>query len=217
VWARYEQKVEVEPPYVALESMLYSAGFPGRSVLISRIRPAAHGYFPAGIWEGYEGRDGFVNEWYSKHLTAMQEPSLLALPATQGEAYRFIWLRTFHHPIAIRLWRENSPAQLVALELDGRGGYEPGIIIKNKSRRLSEQEWLEFLRRLNQTTYWTMPTEDPREGGNDGAQWILEAVREGRYHLVERWSPRSGEYRAACLYLLKIAGIGIAENDRDVY
>ena len=217
LWARYQQKVEIEPPYVSLESMLYPAGFPGRSVLISHIKPSAKGYFPAGAWKGYEGRDGFVSEWYAKHLAAMNEPSLLASPSTQREVYRFIWLRTFHHPLAIRLWRENSQAQLVAIELDGRGGYEPGAIIKDKPRRLTEQEWLEFLRLLNQTNYWTMPAEDPEISGFDGAQWILEAVREDRYHLVERWSPRRGEYHAACLYLLKIADIGLAGNDRDVY
>jgi hypothetical protein len=45
-----------------------------------------------------------------------------------------------------------------------------------------------FLARLNQTHFWTMPTDSPRYG-KDGSQWILEGVNDGKYHLVARWSP----------------------------
>ena len=61
-----------------------------------------------------------------------------------------------------------------------------------------------------------MPTEDSRLG-NDGAQWILEGMKDGRYHVVDRWSPDGGDYRAACLHLLKLSGLGVNPKGVDVY
>ena len=45
------------------------------------------------------------------------------------ESYRFLWLRTFHKPIAVRVWSADSRYYLVVKELSGQGGYEPGRII----------------------------------------------------------------------------------------
>lgn len=38
------------------------------------------------------------------------------------EIYRFLWLRTFHHPIAVAAVALEGGAQLRFVELDGRGG-----------------------------------------------------------------------------------------------
>jgi hypothetical protein len=201
---------------VLFDDSLHKAGFPGNSRALSALEPSSDKYFPSGTWSGYEGSDEFVSNWYSSRLAAMKEPSLLNLPAKPTHVYRFVWLRSFHRPIAVRVWRENCRSYLVAKELDGRGGYEPGKLVHDKRKPLTETEWLGFLRLLNQTNYWQMPTEI-HEGGNEGAEWILEGIRDGRYHIVERWSPRAGEYRAACLYLLNAAGLGVTETDPDVY
>jgi hypothetical protein len=37
----------------------------------------------------------------------------------------------------------------------------------------------------------------------DGARWILEDVRDGKYHLVDRWSPDTGTFREAALLLVQ--------------
>jgi hypothetical protein len=66
--------------------------------------------------------DDFRREWYTEHLAAMSEPALMAGP---GETYRFLWLRSFHHPIAIRLSCTNGTCQLAAVRTGGKGGYEP--------------------------------------------------------------------------------------------
>jgi hypothetical protein len=47
----------------------------------------------------------------------------------------------------------------------------------------------------------------------DGAQWVLEGVRLGTYHVVDRWSSRGIPYRGAVLRLLELAEIEI----RSVY
>ena len=45
-----------------------------------------------------------------------------------------------------------------------------------------------------------MPDGDEKEVHLDGAQWILEGVRNGKYHVVDRWSPEKGD---------PVRGIGI--------
>ncbi|HZS09585.1 MAG TPA: hypothetical protein VFD58_32455, partial [Blastocatellia bacterium] len=69
---------------------------------------------------------------------------------------------------------------------------------------ITQSEWDEFVRQLGAICYWKLATKDDALG-NDGAEWILEGIRENRYHLVNRWSPESGGYREACLYLLKLS------------
>jgi len=148
--------------------------------------------------------DSFRNEWYSKHLEAMDESSLNSI-AESDETYRFLWLRSFHHPIAIRVWRKGEERKMVFKELDGAGGYEPGKLIANRSRRLTTDEWDNFIKLIQQTSYWQLPTEG-KNGGKDGAQWVLEGKKDKQYHIVDRWSPEGRSYREACLYLLKLSG-----------
>jgi hypothetical protein len=154
--------------------------------------------------QGINSLDSFRNEWYSKHLKAMDESSLNSI-AESDETYRFLWLRTFHHPIAIRVWRKGEERNMVFKELDGAGGYEPGKLIANRSRRLTTDEWDKFIKLLQRASYWRLPAES-KNGGKDGAQWILEGKKDEQYHVVDRWSPEGGSYREACLYLLKLPG-----------
>ena len=148
--------------------------------------------------------DSFRNEWYSKYLKAMDVSSLNSI-AESDETYRFLWLRTFHHPIAIRVWRKGEERNMVFKELDGAGGYDPGKLIANRTRRLTTDEWDKFIKLLQQASYWQLPKES-KNGGRDGAQWILEGKKDEQYHVVDRWSPEGGSYREACLYLLKLSG-----------
>lgn len=167
-------------------------------------RPSSEIMSQGSSSQGINSLDSFRNEWYSKHLKALNEP---ALPSIEGanETYRFLWLRSFHHPIAIRVWRIGEERNIVFKELDGAGGYEPGKLIANKTRRLTADEWDKFIDLLQKTSYWQLPTES-KDFGLDGAQWVLEGKKDEQYHIVDRWSPRSGSYLEACSYLLKLSG-----------
>jgi hypothetical protein len=46
--------------------------------------------------------DTFINQWYSKMLFALGEPVVSNYHGDK-EIYRFTWLRTFHHPVSVRL------------------------------------------------------------------------------------------------------------------
>lgn len=41
-----------------------------------------------------------------------------------------------------------------------------------------------------------------RDPGVDGAQWIIEGVRNKTYHVVDRWSPKDGSVRALGLFIV---------------
>ncbi len=191
-------KIERQSPYTC---------FPGLSIEIDAVDSKDVSYFPSGIFDVNAQQNQFTVNWYSKHLVAMNEPPLMSSLSKDSERYRFLWLRSFHRPVAVRLWRSGDETFLTVKQLDGAGGYEPGKLITNETRAITEEEREVFSQFLEQSCYWKLPTEDSGLAGADGAQWILEGVKEGRYHIVDRWSPKSGNYREACLYLLKLAGI----------
>jgi hypothetical protein len=76
--------------------------------------------------------------WYSQHLRAMSEPSL-SCGRPKGEVYRFLWLRTWGRPVAVRV--EAAPGDLfvAAVELDGAAG-RPGKV----SRRVEGRKGSEY-------------------------------------------------------------------------
>lgn len=181
--------------------------FPGLSEQTSINNQATTQYFPPSVFSKNKWQDQYASDWYSKHLKAMQEPSLYDPSNSEKESYRFLWLRSFDHPVAIRLFRSSGTPTLTVKELDGTGGHEPGHIILDKTRSIPESEWKSFRDVVEHQCYWRLANDNDKSAGNDGAQWILEAAREGRYHVVDRWSPSSGDYRELGLYLLKLAGL----------
>lgn len=194
-----------------------SAGFPGLARNVSQISKGKSGYFEKDEFAGrYATRDIFINDWYGKHLKAMGEPSLIEVYEPENEVYRFLWLRTFHRPIVVRVERSLNSTKLVFVELSGAGGYEPGSVVRKEERTIGDGQWCDFLTLLAKAGYWKLG-DDYDDSGNDGAQWILEGVREGRYHLVDRWTPDDGDYRAACIYLLNLSGIDTDKLGGDLY
>jgi hypothetical protein len=197
-----------------------TSGFPGKSRHISTLHVRESEYFPYGAYsDGWKGREASINYWYGKHLRAMGEESLVRLREPESEVYRFIWLRTFHHPVIVRLERTPHGATVVMKETDGQGGYEPGKLIVNRQIELTREEWCIFSQLIEDINYWNQPLELDAEGGNDGAQWILEGVRENRYTAVDRWSPDpiDSPIRQACMYLLELGDIETANLGHELY
>jgi hypothetical protein len=156
--------------------------------------------------------DEFSLEWYSEHLFEMKEP-LLFNRKTEKEIFRFTWLRTFDKPIAIRIEKSKKDYWLYWKKLNGKGGYEPGILITNRKKRISEREWLNFKKLIKKTDFWNM---DYAKGifGNDGSQWILEGANSTDYRVVDRWSPRNGDFYNACDYLISLTNLNIKEKNK---
>jgi hypothetical protein len=108
----------------------------------------------------------------------------------RATAYRFLWLRTFHHPIALRVViAPDGTADLIAKVSDGAGGYGPPPLIENQTKKLSGTEVADLLEQVNHANFWKLPTEEKRSLLSfemDGARWILEAVQDGNYHVVDK-------------------------------
>jgi len=80
----------------------------------------------------------------------------------------------------------------------GAGGYGPGKLIGNQTKKISKEVVDAFLAHVEEEKYWSLPTretQDPNVVNLDGAQWVLEGVRNGTYKLVDRWSPKDGPIR----------------------
>lgn len=188
----------------------------------ARAPAPAQPYFPPGrLGADLEGHE-FAATWYSTHLRALKEPSLVAMASDrQAHAYRFLWLRSFDPPIALRLdVSADGSGTLTVKATSGKGGFDPGALVTSRRRVMPRSEVRRFLARLATARYWELPTRFEQmvkvEPGGitvtlqvDGAQWIVEGVRSGRYHVVDRWSPRSGAYREAALWLLRRSGLSI--------
>lgn len=147
---------------------------------------------------------------YARHLRALREPSLIdASKNPKTHVYRFLWLRSFHSPIAIRLVvRENGSGFVVFRRTSGKGGYEPGRLVVNRTKPLSRRDVSWFLGLMEEQNFWELPTteRDPDIITLDGAQWIIEGVKQGKYHVAERWSPEKGPVRNLALTLIQLSG-----------
>ena len=197
------------------EDCAESKSFPGLSQKISELKKGKSSYFPIQISGDDMLPKNSVAGWYSKHLKAMNEKSLLDV-VDDAEIYRFLWLRTFHHPVFVKVVRYQGQIKLFTKELDGAGGYKPGKIIRNNEFAIKQEDFCEFLDLLEKANYWNLPVKND-DLGEDGAQWILEGIKNGRYYAVDRWTPEKGEYREACIYLLKLSGIDTDRLKDDLY
>ena len=194
-----------------------SKTFPGLSRKISEIKRGKSDYFPKNLFGNEFSPKDSQAGWYMNQLKAMGEKSLLAASNDGRQIYRFLWLRSFHHPIFIRIeHRSQYEFELFTKELDGAGGYEPGKSLRTGNFNISEEHWFEFLTLLENANYWKMSSAN-EDLGDDGAEWILEGVKDNHYHIVDRWSPRNGEYREACIYLLKLSGVDVDKLKDDLY
>lgn len=153
---------------------------------------------------------------FSPALKSFDEtPFCSEMKLKQGfESYRFLWMRSFHHPILIQLMnRGPGDATVTYKELDGKGGYGHGRLIENKS--INVYKWLgkgkladtmirgavDVIFRDANASVWEQPYELGQtigiDGttliGLDGATWTIEAVRNGNCHVVTRWSPERGD------------------------
>jgi hypothetical protein len=98
---------------------------------------------PLGITSRHYDEDAMMRHWFSRYLASMNEPTL-SCGRVKEASYRFLWLRSFQHPVAIRVVYDAGIATLTAVELDGAGGYTPGSEIRRITRRLAGKELSRF-------------------------------------------------------------------------
>ncbi|WP_263379487.1 hypothetical protein [Granulicella paludicola] len=170
-------------------------------------------YFPPKTFSENRQLDQLVISSYSRQLAALKEAPLWHV-SSNVRTYRFLWLRTFHHPIAVRLdIRPNGAGALTTKITDGAGGYAPGKLITDKTINLSKDDVDTVLDNIQRTKFWSLPTSE-KSYGDDGAQWVIEAADGGRYHIVDRWTPTKGPiYDLGKMLAIDLAKINVPANE----
>ena len=87
----------------------------------------------------------YREEWYGAHLGALGEPVLCRDQGGPREIYRLIWLPSFHPSVIVRVERDLTEYRLQAKIESGAGGYEPGHLVRDTIRVLSDAERDEHL------------------------------------------------------------------------
>jgi hypothetical protein len=151
--------------------------------------------FPRGYLDTASDVDIFKNRWYSGNLKALQEPALYPMAKDKSvECYRFLWLRSFNHPISVRIYRQGKDHQwILKLKIaGGAAGFHPHSLMEEETMHLRDANVQGFLSQIESLGFWKAPNPINDQTGTDGSQWIIEGVKGGNYHIVDRWSPKSG-------------------------
>jgi hypothetical protein len=166
------------------------------------------GYFPEHAFYEDNEHDQLTRNRYARHLAQLGESSFLAAPRTQHVAYRFLWLRSFHSTIIVRVWMDGDRRMLTVKELSAQVANRESKVILNQTRSINEDEWINFSSLLNKTCLWDRPGTETGPIANDGEWWVLEGTSENHYHVITRQVPDDA-YRELCLYMLKLSGISV--------
>jgi hypothetical protein len=152
-------------------------------------------------------------QWFCGHLRAAGESRLA------GErAFRFTYLPTFNAPRVVVVRARGKEWVASGKILGGKGGYEPGKVVRTTERKLSQEEVRLLLQRLENAGIWE--STDKQQRGTDGSEWLLEAQEAGRYAFHRVWTPSGSTFpvfRKACGYMLELAGILPESTEGELY
>jgi hypothetical protein len=148
-----------------------------------------------------------------KLFAAFKELPLEALPSCVHESYRLVWVPSFHSPVVVRVWHSGNKYFVVSKQLSGRGGYKVGDLKIEQTRPLSEDEWREFMNVVSRASYWELPSTVNEDIPNDGAVWIVEGIKNRKYHWVRRVTPLD-QYAVLSKYMIKLSGL---ETHHELY
>jgi len=157
-------------------------------------------YFPPQTFAGRGGEH--LVHWYSREMFALHQGALWPpVPANEG-IYR----------VTVIPARAPSESATLKKMADGTGGINFRAIdadrthlVADDSRTISAQQVSDFIAALDHSEFWDAPAEKPRTQF-DGALWLLEAVQDGKYHIVVRWCPGVTPFGEAAANLFGLAG-----------
>lgn len=150
-------------------------------------------------------------QWFSEPLAVIHEPALWCGQQTADETYRFIWIRSFHSPVVVRVSRSGSSYHLHAEMRSTMASVSAPA--RSVDRKIKAGDW----HKLGYALAWASFRQQPTtviDTGEDGAEWIFEGSSPN-YHIVARWSPQRGSrVWGLGLTFLKLAGF---DDERPLY
>jgi len=170
-------------------------------------------YFAPGLLHPDPGVAAVRQEWYADALARLGEPSFMLLARQPGEGYRFLWLRTWHPAMVVRVHRVGQLAVAEVRRLDGRSPPAAlGRLVATRRRTVSAAELAHLEQTLEAARFWSQPSHDPLDGTvfpsvEEGSRWVFEGYDDGRLQVVDRFSPDDPALVALGLELLSLAGV----------
>lgn len=138
--------------------------------------------------------------WFSRDLYALKEKPLWPPSPESDQTYRVTVFPAFTVPRSVTLTLMPDGTGEVRFRTTDRARYH---LTTNTTLTISSQQVTDFANTLNRAQFWEQPTNATQAGYNfDGAEFILEGVRDGRYHIVVRWCPGKSAFGEAVRGLL---------------
>lgn len=199
-----------------ISAVLVSVACPGSPVAdgtpVDNLRFTGGNLVPSGaLRPDRPDVDSLLTRWYSRELSAMREQRLVASGHDPVESYRFTWLRSFDPSIAVRLYATARDTFAVVSQTSGAAFFTTPRLLRRDSIHVTSAAWASVRAALAGATFWTAKPDPAVAGGTDGAQWVLEGLRESRYHIVDRWNPSdagsSAAFRHAGILMLGVAHV----------
>ncbi len=154
-------------------------------------------YFPPDTFQSRAG--DFMVHWYSSVLYGLEEKPLWPADPKQV-AYRFVWMRSFHDQVSITMYVQPEGGGQLRLQVYKRVPQQ----LESRTQSLSKEQVQKVLALVEDAGFWKMTTEGGRSG-LDGAEWVLEGVRGGQYHIVTRWDAKRTAFGNALSELLRLS------------
>jgi hypothetical protein len=163
-------------------------------------------YFPVGLFSKYPELSEWEARWYASELRQLREPSLLERKNRRGySVYRFLLIPSFSPSLVIRLVVNPNGTGMLAAKLRTNGWGDDENAPREQTLPVSSEQVNEFLNLLHEADFWSLPTA--KSGyGFDAEEWLLEGKRNGKYHVVDRWSgSMEATYSRVCNYLQELS------------
>ncbi len=155
--------------------------------------------------------DTSLMERFSRHLAALKEP-VLYNDSSNYEIYRFTLLRSFRHPIAIRIAKYYNDYRIYWKVCNGAGGFDPGKLKVQKLKKIKKDDWDKFQRMLVLCNYWNLKNIQDCPS-LDGSQWILEGKAHNKYLVINKKSPsQKSDFRNCCSFLFNLTDLNTKEQ-----
>jgi len=162
-------------------------------------------YFPPNTFQSRAGE--FMVQWYSSVLYGLEEKPLWPADPKQVN-YRFVWMRSFHDQVSITMNVQPEGDGQLRLQIYRQISQQ----LESRTQSLSKQQVREVLALIEEASFWKMATEGgPR--GCDGAEWVLEGVQGGHYHIVTRWDASGTTFGKVLLELLRLSNYNPPKNE----
>ena len=151
----------------------------------------------------------YQNYRFSKSLCMMGEPILYNKTNQAKNVIRFSHFGAWSSPYSFRIEQNKSKVSISFNKTQGHGNLgnrniENGII-KRGIKNININDWKSVVSKMDSIDFWNMETHGIEI--LDGAEWVFEALINGRYHFVLRNTPEyydGKEYAELCNLVMQI-------------